>query len=154
MFGCGSLHLFWLATGWSLSEDSHAGLLSASWTRTNPWHWYHCFSFWRAGYRTQGLRDAEQVLRTELQTQLSSSLLLNLSLRLSRPCPSGVDRGFIQPCFVQLGSHQQNPVLSWRHTYIHISPSKTWQKPQHQKRKFLTKKAEVLFLILNFKEIP
>jgi len=30
MFGCGSLHLFWSAYGWSLSEDSYARLLSAS----------------------------------------------------------------------------------------------------------------------------
>jgi hypothetical protein len=30
MFGCRSLHVFPLATGWSLSEDSYAGLLSAS----------------------------------------------------------------------------------------------------------------------------
>jgi hypothetical protein len=29
-FGCGSLHLFWSAAGWSLSKDSYARLLSAS----------------------------------------------------------------------------------------------------------------------------
>ena len=30
VFGCGSLHLFWSAAGWSLSEDNYARLLPAS----------------------------------------------------------------------------------------------------------------------------
>ncbi|EDL35441.1 mCG1042842 [Mus musculus] len=41
MFGSGSLHLFWPAAGWSLSEDSYARLLSVSITECKlvqpPW---------------------------------------------------------------------------------------------------------------------
>ena len=35
MFGCGSLHLFPLTAGWSLSEDSYARILS---TRITEYH--------------------------------------------------------------------------------------------------------------------
>jgi hypothetical protein len=35
MFGCGILHLFPLVSGWSLSEDSYAKILSASITESH-----------------------------------------------------------------------------------------------------------------------
>jgi hypothetical protein len=70
MLGCESLHLFWSAVGWSLSEDSYAKLLSASITdyhlvsRIGSWGLLLCvtWSFFLAAFKIFSLLCTFSVL--------------------------------------------------------------------------------------------